>query len=318
MEAARGDLLLGGGEFVPREGVSTGEFVPGTRHRTDPTLGQAPIAAFSPRFRRLSEGSSMKKADLDRVARYSRAAAQSYGPPHGVLWEGPSPVDGAPIVAIATWAVSASKANSKTGQMVQVYILRADMNPIDAIKSGADGSVCGRCGLRGLHGAKRACYVIPMRLAMIWEKYARGEYPRVAITQFAGLPVRWGAYGDPAMLPEALVRKVNKVAAFHTGYTHQWREPWAQWSRGLFMASVETLVHEKTAHREGWGTFRVGAVDSSDNYATQTCPHAINQAIQCLDCRQCDGQQHRIYVPAHGAGLKHVPAERKRRLAVVV
>jgi hypothetical protein len=60
--------------------------------------------------------------------------------PSGViLYQGPSLLDGAPIVVIATGLNASS--NSKTGDMVQTHIIRADMLPMDAIYNGEDSVV---------------------------------------------------------------------------------------------------------------------------------------------------------------------------------
>ena len=45
-----------------------------------------------------------------------------------ILYEGASMLDGAPIVVIATMKTS----NRKTGDMVQTWILRSDVNPVEA------------------------------------------------------------------------------------------------------------------------------------------------------------------------------------------
>jgi len=42
----------------------------------------------------------------------------------GIIYRGPSVLDGAPIVVVATY----SKRNKKTGTMVQTYIIRDDMD----------------------------------------------------------------------------------------------------------------------------------------------------------------------------------------------
>jgi hypothetical protein len=63
----------------------------------------------------------------------------------GIIYKGPSRIDGAPIVVLATY----SNRNSKTGAVVQTYILREDINPLEASKTGADASICGTCPLRG-------------------------------------------------------------------------------------------------------------------------------------------------------------------------
>jgi hypothetical protein len=79
--------------------------------------------------------------------------------PSGViLYQGPSLLDGAPIVVIATGLDSSS--NGKTGDMVQTHIIRADLSPLAAIQEGKDSSICGDCFHRGDGtGKHRTCYV---------------------------------------------------------------------------------------------------------------------------------------------------------------
>ena len=84
-------------------------------------------------------------------------------PTNFVFYRGPSMLDGAPIVAIATIARTS---NVKTGAMVQTWIMRADTNPIDAARHGLDSSICGTCVHRGQHddngnriASTRSCYV---------------------------------------------------------------------------------------------------------------------------------------------------------------
>lgn len=64
-----------------------------------------------------------------------------------VVYDGPSAIDGERIVVIVC-ALERSR-NAKTGHMVQTYILRADMHPIEAVRTGADVSICGGCKHRG-------------------------------------------------------------------------------------------------------------------------------------------------------------------------
>ena len=63
----------------------------------------------------------------------------------GIIYNGPSLLDGKPIVVIATF----SNRNTKTGAVVQTYILRSDINPLEASKTGEDFSICGDCTMRG-------------------------------------------------------------------------------------------------------------------------------------------------------------------------
>ena len=65
--------------------------------------------------------------------------------PNGyILYRGPSAIDGKPIMVIATGFANKSS-NGKTGDMIQTWIIREDIAPNEAIKSGEDESICGQC-----------------------------------------------------------------------------------------------------------------------------------------------------------------------------
>jgi hypothetical protein len=128
--------------------------------------------------------------------------------PNGfIFYRGPSMLDGSPIVAIATRVTSASK-NSKTGALVATYILRDDINPVDAVRQGKDQSICGSCVHRGWYDSAtnswkdRSCYVVIGQGPLgVYDGFERGIYPEVAPEQacewLAGHAVRLGTYGDP-------------------------------------------------------------------------------------------------------------------------
>ena len=88
-----------------------------------------------------------KKMGTARRARTVKAPL----PNGAIIYRGPSLLDGAPIVAIVI-GLATDSANVKTGAMLQSYILRDDMHPLDAIASGADYSICGDCSARGTAG----------------------------------------------------------------------------------------------------------------------------------------------------------------------
>ena len=69
-------------------------------------------------------------------------------PKNCVIYEAPSMLDKKPIFA-ALVGLSTASNNSATGAMLQVYIMRSDISPMEAVNSGADSSVCGSCSLRG-------------------------------------------------------------------------------------------------------------------------------------------------------------------------
>ncbi len=221
-----------------------------------------------------------------------------------VLWEGASPVDGAPVVVVLTGLKHRSK-NTKTGDMLQTWILRTDMPPHDAVRSGADRSICGDCPLAAGDG----CYVRTEQAPLgVWKAYHRGNYAQVsraeAVRLVAGRNLRVGAYGDPAMAPR-LWADLTPGAVKRAGYTHQWRSADLQ---GVCMASVHTERERTEAKARGYRTFRTG--ESGPEAGEIVCPATAEggEKTTCDRCGLCDGStgpadaRKDIYAYLHGSG----------------
>ncbi|MBA4172811.1 MAG: hypothetical protein C0511_09205 [Hyphomicrobium sp.] len=237
-----------------------------------------------------------------------------------ILYEGPSKIDGAPIVVIAT-GINGKSRNPKTGAMVQTWIIRSDIHPVEALRTGGDVSICGDCRHRpqGPNGSRRSCYVNPMGPASIYRTYRAGKYPKVNAFQaaelFAGRVIRLGAYGDPMAAPYAMWQIATRKAEAWTGYTHQWRNAalrkagdWA----GLVMASADTLQDMDDAHALGFRTFRVTAAPFQNVKGREAvCPASDEKGkvAQCVDCRACMGTASKarvsIQIAAHGNGARN-------------
>ena len=229
-----------------------------------------------------------------------------------ILQRGLSPIDGKPFVVIMTLESS----NVKTGNMCQVWILREDINPVEALQSGEDYSICGNCPHRKQSDGSRSCYVnVGQAPNSVWKSYKRGLYvdltdPAImADTNLSvllnGRKIRWGAYGDPAIIDPDVVKSLNVFAAGHTGYTHQWREDFAQVFKGVFQASCDGMADYLDASAHGWKTFAV--VPKGQNaFSGKQCPATIDgSSAQCRTCSLCDGAKTDIFVEAHGSGAKH-------------
>ena len=235
--------------------------------------------------------------------------------PRGFIVDrGLSPIDGKPYIAVLVL----ESENAKTGNMCQVFILRPDVPPLEAIASGADRTVCGDCPHRRrwsdeLQRYVRSCYVdVGKSVGSVYRAITRGSYPEYDPTLHAryirGRRIRWGAYGDPAILTESVVRDLTALADGHTGYSHQWRHDWAQWCRGFFQASCNSFADYLAASAAGWRTFAV-VPQGSAAYSGKLCPAtAADSQAQCLTCRLCDGAKTDIYVEAHGVGAAYVNA----------
>lgn len=255
---------------------------------------------------------------MDTVARLAQAVdivtAQIFdvynwkAPTTGVVaWEGPSPIDGAPIVVIVT-GIDKPSGNSKTGAVAQTYIIRADVAPGVARTDGRDVSICGDCPQRWFLGG--GCYVDPRGMSSVWAKYQRGGYPPATEVDLAAIAARFkvraGTYGDPAMVPGEVWAKLG----VWTGYTHQWRQPWAQDLKSAVMASCDSEEDLQHARALGWRSFLVTA--SEDISGAIECPSV--RGVTCEACGLCGGLQtptaRDIRIAPHG------PAKR-RALAVV-
>ena len=216
-----------------------------------------------------------------------------------ILYEGPSALDGQPIVVIATMTTS----NAKTGDMVQTWILRADIEPHHATKSGKDSSVCGNCPQRHYNGG--ACYVVTHQAPLsIYRSYKRGLYSVYDVAQhqrhFEGRALRLGAYGDPAAAPFEVWQPLVKVSRTHTGYTHQITHA-AFDDRFLTICQVSADTPKQAQKFQSMGarTFRVAL--PNDHLADNEIEClADSKGIQCIDCGLCDGQTKNIAIVVHG------------------
>ena len=212
---------------------------------------------------------------------------------HAIIYNGPSLLDGKPIVVIATY----SNRNTKTGKVVQTYILRSDINPLEASKTGQDFSICGSCPMRGevttdpkrKIAKGRKCYVnLGQGVLIVFKSYKRGVYkegdPR---TMGRDRFVRVGTYGDPAAVPSHVWDELLSECETWTAYTHQ--KPWRP---DIAMQSADSYDEAKAHWAEGRRTFRV-IVDLGDIDKTNEalCPASkeAGRRVQCTACKLCKG-----------------------------
>jgi len=212
---------------------------------------------------------------------------------HAIIYNGPSLLDGKPIVVIATY----SNRNTKTGKVVQTYILRSDINPLEASKTGEDFSICGSCPMRGevttdpkrKIAKGRKCYVnLGQGVLIVFKSFLRGVYkegdPR---TMGRGRFVRVGTYGDPAAVPSEVWDELLAECETWTAYTHQ--KPWRP---DIAMQSADSYDEAKAHWAKGRRTFRVivdlGDIDKSKE---TLCPASkeAGRRVQCTACKLCKG-----------------------------
>lgn len=239
------------------------------------------------------------------------------GPSSVVVYEGPSRIDGKPIVVVATGFKNKSD-NPKTGVMVQTWIIRRDMHPGKALRTGDDKSVCGGCKHRPIRGG--ACYVnVWQAPAAVWRTYRRRKYPKVTLgvlsEMCSGRNVRLGSYGDPAAVPLEVWDAMVAQAASHTGYSHQWKAGKFAGVMKYCQASVDTPEEYAAARARGFGTFRVKAAgDTAVLPGEFNCPASaeMGKTSTCAACKACAGltrtQPAMVTIQAHGSRAKRFAA----------
>lgn len=234
-----------------------------------------------------------------------------------IIYRGPSMLDGSPIIVVATGLAGRSR-NEKTGSLVQTWIIREDMKPQDAVKTGADAAICGDCPHRGTiedgRNVGRSCYVTVHQAPLsVFKAYHRGIYATVERADLAALgrgrKVRLGSYGDPAAVPLGVWSALMSEANAGTGYTHQWRDfpELAAWC----MASCDSATDRFHAKVLGFRTFRVRSADDATAKGEVICPASAEAGKKtvCASCLACGGTTAKaradIVIIAHGgAGVK--------------
>jgi len=218
------------------------------------------------------------------------------------IYDGPSLIDpdARRIVVILTGLKSAST-NTKTGDMLQTWIMLHATPPHTAQKTGEDSAVCGDCRLRPLlHDKDRGtkpCYVVTFQAARsTWA--ANRDAPVTPLHEVRALvarrKVRVGSYGDPMAVPDY----VWQATGSHTAYTHQWKSPY-RLMRSTTMASVHSPAERTSARQKGYRTFRIitntawnawGGANLMDNEILCPASKEAGKLTTCARCELCNGK----------------------------
>ena len=232
-----------------------------------------------------------------------------------IAYEGPSEIDGRPIVVIVNKLQGSD--NAKTGaDLVQTFIIRADVSPVTALKTGDDVSICGQCAHRPLLASETGaapCYVnVGRSVRSVFEAYKRGRYVKATPGQLrailAGRKIRLGTYGDPAAAPVRMWREITADAAGIVGYSHQWQSvhfDHAAWAP-LVMASADSIDEAAQANLYGMRVFRV-SVGVDKQAGETTCPASAEggRRATCDACMLCGGtskQARDVVIADHAVG----------------
>ena len=215
------------------------------------------------------------------------------------VYDGPSLIKQAVRIIVLLTGFAVRSKNTKTGGMIQSYILRYDIAPHLAVKSGADEAVCGNCKLRPAIFVKdevspRKCYVNTWqgaRSTWVANRDRAVEYD-LALEHLEGRKLRKGTYGDPGAVPAHIWEGLESAATGDTGYTHRWKDVGAN-LQAVCMASVHGADETRLAWKRGFRTFRVLQPGESMLKGEISCPASkeAGALTTCEQCGLCNGAQ---------------------------
>ena len=231
-----------------------------------------------------------------------------------IIYEGPSLIDGQPIVVL----FQSGSSNRKTGDMAQTYILHAEIDPITASRTGKDSAICGDCIHRGKahNGDKgqakdRSCYVTLAHGPLgKWKAYRKGQYKYASkhsdlASLGNGQIIRLGTYGDPFAVPNYIWQSLLLDAAGHTAYTHGAFNPMPD----KIMTSADSIGQAEKAWAKGERTFRVISDLAYITKQEVLCPASeeAGKRSTCESCKLCAGASVKaksVAIVAHGTSKR--------------
>ena len=242
------------------------------------------------------------------------------------VYDGPSLINGQPI-NLVVGAIERPSSNRKTGPLAQCAAIPAD-HPTEAIKTGADESVCGECayrpsiarkcaacGFENETGHKRcrgcgamilSCYVrtghgpgSQWRATRDSEVDLQGALDRI---RSRNRSLRLGEWGSPSAAPLEIIEALVDAAHEHTAYEHQVltgqgedrrvrAEDDPEWQRVapyLRFAMASAETEAQAIELQDRG-FRTYRVGTNPIPGREIeCPH-YTRNITCDHCGLCDG-----------------------------
>jgi len=220
------------------------------------------------------------------------------------LYEGPSQWDNLTTIIVLLTGLAKASSNTKTGDMLQTWILLKGTPPHEAVKAGRDEPICGGCPLRPSDfkrkgtmrkrspGMDKPCYVKTFQAPLsTWKanKDLPVTPPDIARALIGSRVVRRGSYGDPAMAPPHVWENLRDSPG--TGYSHQWKR--FPHFAPFVMASVHTEEERSEARALGFRTFRILNSVGDLGLGEILCPASkeAGARVQCADCNLCNGSK---------------------------
>ena len=111
--------------------------------------------------------------------------------------------------------------------------------------------------------------------------------------------IRFGAYGEPVLLGEAIVKSLLTLDdSKFTGYTHTWKRTDFHWAKDYFKASVHSVNDLALARSLGWSSYLPLEKPKKIGWSSYLplekpakigviCPNDLAK-VSCSDCGLCN------------------------------
>lgn len=199
--------------------------------------------------------------------------------------------------------------NRKIGKAIQIWIVPRNETVTESRRNGSDAKTqCKGCPLASNHGCYVGSYYVDAIQKSAWagkKPYAKNKQDIINLVR--GKFVRFGAYGNPSLIPLSLVKLITKHASGWTGYFHDWHllpfnkaHAYAQY----FMASCEP---SNVQHALDMGLRVFATRKASDPVPDGLIDCPSSRGVTCADCQLCSGTSKRarsVSIPVHGYQLK--------------
>lgn len=199
--------------------------------------------------------------------------------------------------------------NRKIGKAVQIWIVPRNETVTESRRNGNDAKTqCKGCPLASNHGCYVGSYYVDAIQRAAWavkKPYAKNKADIVRLVK--NKFVRFGAYGNPSLIPLSLVKLITKHASGWTGYFHDW--PLMSFDKAkeyakYFMVSCEPDNYVE-AYKLGFRAFVTRDPSRPVPAGLVDCPSS--KGVTCADCQLCCGTSkpaRSISIPVHGYQLK--------------
>lgn len=199
--------------------------------------------------------------------------------------------------------------NRKIGKAIQIWIVPRNETVTDSRRNGNDAKTqCMGCPLASNNGCYVGSYYVDAIQRAAWagkKPYAKNKADIVRLVK--NKFVRFGAYGNPSMIPLSLVKLICKHASGWTGYFHDWHlMPFdkAKEYAKYFMVSCEPDNYVE-AYKLGFRAFVTRDPSMPVPAGLVDCPSS--RGVTCSECQLCCGTSklaRSISIPVHGYQIK--------------